>query len=94
VDQKNQLVIGPQPDNTYTITGDFMRSAQILAADADTPEMPTQYHMLIAYLAMEKYGYSEAAGEVLLASQKASTRMRRQLEMNQSPAIGWASPLA
>jgi len=89
VDPQNNIVVGPSPDAVYVITGDYHRSAQVLAADADTPEMPTQFHKLIVYKALEKYGYFESAAEVVARAQKESALLMGQLRMNQlsSPVI-------
>jgi len=53
VDPDDKIRLGIKPDNIYTVTGDYHRSAQILAADGDVPEMPAAYHSLIKYTAME-----------------------------------------
>ena len=94
VDPQNNLILGPQPDDTYTVTGEYMRSAQLLAADGDTPEMPSQFHGLIVARAMEKYALTESAEEVLVRARGDEKRLMRQLEANQLPAISVAGPMA
>ena len=60
------LLLGPPPNDIYAIGGLFYwQGNQILAADADTPEMPSDYHMTIVYRAIIKYGYNAVAREVL-----------------------------
>jgi len=94
VDHQDRLLLGSNPDDIYTITGEFQRGAQILAADADVPECPTQFHDLIWHYAMEHYGYYEAAPEALARSRKQGMRLMRQLEQNQLPELTIAGPLA
>lgn len=94
VDPGDQLVIGPKPDGVYVVNGDYQRSAQILAVDDDTPEIPTQYHMLIVYEAMKKYAGYEAAAEVYDRGNEQATKLMRQLEANQKTQIRLAPPLA
>lgn len=95
VDPLDNIVLGPSPNGIYTVTGDFIRSAQILAADADIPEMPTQFHNLIVYKAIEKYAiYEEVAPQILAYAQSESKRMMRQLENNQCPKFRMARSLA
>lgn len=94
IDPQNNIVIGPKPNGIYTITGDYQRSAQTLAADDDTPEMPSQYHMLIVYEAMQRYGYTESAPEVLARGEKYAGILMRQLQNNQLPGFRLAGPLA
>lgn len=85
IDPRNRLRLGPKPDAIYTVTGDYMKSAQVLAADADTPEMPTNFHMLIVYEAMKKYAAYESAPEVWNAAKAEYARMMRDLEVDQLP---------
>ncbi len=94
VDPQNNIVMGPKPNGIYTVVGDYQRSAQTLALDADTPEMPTDYHKLIVYRAMEDYGYFEAAPEVLARGVKKGSLLMRQLELDQLPAMREPEPLA
>ena len=56
--------LGPVPVEGYTVIGDYYRVATELSADADTPAMPSQFHMAIVYRAMMFYGVSEASPEV------------------------------
>ena len=94
IDPQNNLVLGPQPDAIYTITGDYERSAQVLAADSDTPEMPSRFHQLIVYEAMKKYAGSTAAPEVMFRATGEGRRLWRALERDQLPKISRARPLA
>lgn len=94
IDPQNNIVIGPKPDAIYTVTGEYQMAAQVLAADGDTPEMPANFHDLIVYRAMEKYGRFYAAGEVLERGEVEGGRLMRQLERDQLPAISLAEPLA
>lgn len=93
VDHLNRIRLGPVPNDAYTLTGDYQLSAQVLASDGDTPEMPSQYHMLIVYMAMQKYGYLEGAQEVLMRGQEEGNKMMRQLEANQKPMPRLGKPL-
>jgi len=61
----NTLYLGPTPDDIYRITGNYWKSIQTLVADADTPEMPSDYHVLIVYRALQKYAYNIVGQEVL-----------------------------
>lgn len=94
VDPQRNLIIGPKPDAIYTITGEYQMSAQVLAADADTPEMPSDYHQLIVYEAMKKAGGSSSASEVSARGITEGNKVMRQLEANQRPECVLAGPLA
>jgi len=94
IDPQNNLVIGPKPDAIYTVSGEYQMSAQVLAADGDTPELPSDYHDLIYWYALEKYGRFSASPEALQQAQRESSRLMRQLEANQLPPIALGGPLA
>lgn len=94
VDLLDRLVLGPTPDAVHILTGDYQLSAQTLSLDADIPEMPVQFHDLIVYLAMQKYGMIEGSSEVLMQGQTDGNRMMRQLELNQGSVIRLGGPMA
>lgn len=94
VDPQNNLVLGPKPNGIYVVSGNFQRGAQVLAANGDTPDMPSDFHDLIPFLAIAKYGYQQAAEEVVAKARMESVARMRQLEVNQLPEIETAEPLA
>lgn len=94
IDPQNQLVLGPTPADVYVITGEYQRGAQVLAADADVPEMPSDYHLLVVWWAIQKYGQSKVAAEIFNRGVMEGNRMMRQLEANQLPQVTWGGPLA
>jgi hypothetical protein len=94
IDPQLRLCLGPKPDAVYVVSGDYQRSPQILAADDDTPEFPSQFHMLVVYEAMKKYAGYESAPEVLVSSNVEAIKMWRDLERQQLPPITWGDALA
>jgi hypothetical protein len=89
-----KLLLGPKPDGEFTVSGQYWKSRQILVSDTDEPEMPEEFHMLIVWMALERYGIYESAGEVVAAGQKYSKRLMMRLELNQLPDVDMAPPLA
>lgn len=65
------ILLGPNPDDIYTVTGQYMKAAlKMTVADASTPTgLPTEFQMLIVYRAMMKYAAYEAAPEVMSEAQ-------------------------
>lgn len=94
IDPQNNLVLAPKPDGIYTLSGDYQRGVQVLAANGDTPDMPSRFHQLIVYDALAKYGGSLSAQEVLYRAEKEGGRLRRALERDQMPHVSMARPLA
>lgn len=90
-DQK--LYLGPKPDGEFTVSGQYWKTPQQLAVDADTPEMPAQFHELIVWQALEAYGLYESAGEVIARAQKNIRFYMGRLELNQLPDVQIAAPL-
>lgn len=93
VDHQNNLVLGPKPNGIYVIGGDFQRSAQRLTADADIPEMPIAYHLLIVYHAMAKYGANSVASEVFARAQLEAAKLGGALRQDQLEMMAMADAL-
>jgi hypothetical protein len=49
VDPQSRLCFGPVPDKAYELSGEYRASPQVLAVDADVPEMPAEYHRAIVW---------------------------------------------
>jgi hypothetical protein len=47
-----KMLLHPIPDKVYTVRGLYRKSSQTLDADDDIPEMPEEYHDLIAEVAL------------------------------------------
>ena len=94
IDPQNNIVLGPVPNAIYTITGEYQLSPQILAANADVPEMPSQFHQIIVFKAMTKYGAGTSAPEVSGRGISEGNSMMRALEINQMISVQMAGPLA
>jgi hypothetical protein len=94
VNPKDEIQLGIAPNDIYTVSGEYHKSPQILTADADVPEMPSQYHNLIMYQAMEWYGYHEVAPEVIARAEKGINRIMNQLRKNQETPFRVGGPLA
>ena len=93
-DPTQAFVLGPIPDATYTVSGDYQIGPQILAADGDTPEMPSRFHRLIVYEAMMKYGGNRVSPETMLRATTEGSRLRSALGRDQLPEITRGASLA
>lgn len=94
INPQNKIVIGPIPDGTYVISGDYERSAQTLSDNDDKPEMPSDFHNLLMYEAMIRYGYDQSSPELVNRGVNYSNILLRQLEADQGEMLTLARPLA
>lgn len=94
IDPRNKLRLGAKPDAIYTLTGEYQKSAQTLAADGDIPEMPVQYHQIIVARAMKRYAASNAAPEVWAAAQDVEAPLSDALYADQIPEPRFGPALA
>jgi len=83
----NELMLGPKPDAIYTVLGEYQKSNQILALDADTPEMPEDYHMLIVWYALKSYAAYAPAPEVWTRAEDEAGALFTALNRSQLPAF-------
>ena len=65
-----------------------------VAADADTPALPSNFHMLIVFRAMYYYGGYESASEVYQRGEFEFKRLMERLNIDQLPTIVSGPPLA
>ena len=84
-DQK--LAFGYLPNLAYTVYGEYIKTPQELTADADEPEMPTQFHSAIVYRALMLYARYESAGEIYQDAYDNYRRIMSQLRNDQGPTI-------
>lgn len=62
VSPAGEIVFGPSPDKAYVLNGRYRRRPQVLAADADTPICPEQFHDLIWEAALKRLSGHDEAG--------------------------------
>jgi hypothetical protein len=88
-----KLILSPPPDDIYTLRGKYRKSSQILALDADIPEIPVQFHTIIKDAGLCYIeGFDEGPRIPLY-------RLRMlpnwsMLEAHQLPKVTWGEPLA
>lgn len=85
IDPQDNIVVGPEPNDIYTILGEYQRSAQNLTADADVPELPADFHLLLAYEALLIYGTDQAATEQIAQAENRGGTLKRNLMTYQLP---------
>lgn len=71
-DPAGNLHVFPKPDDVYSIEFEYFKTAQVLAANGDTPDMHSDYHQLIVYEALKRFGKAEDAPEVIKLGEEAA----------------------
>lgn len=88
-----RLLLGPNPNDIYTVRGEYYKLPVAMTADADTPGMPERFHMAIVYRAMMDYASYESAPEVYERGFTKYTEIMRRLEDDQMPTLVQAGAL-
>lgn len=83
------LLLWPIPDATgYTVVGEYYRAPHEMTADDDEPIMPTKYHRLIVWRALNFYAGHAASAETFA---QAAQEYRRLLAMMRGTELERAS---
>lgn len=77
------LIVDVPCDLAYTLTGEFYKAPDLLAADIDVSDIPAEYHRLIICEAGIKYGNKEAALEVINGMEAEYSYLIEKLEGDQ-----------
>lgn len=88
------IKLGPAPNAVFRVSGEYQKSVTTLAASADEPTYPDEYHMLPVYLGMMKYGRYTGASEVYSDGERLYRKLLRRMERTQLPMVRMARPLA
>lgn len=80
-----QIALGPVPDATYTVTGKYYLSPQVIdpeavGADLVVPRMPLKFQMMIVWRALAHYGEYMSAVEAQARGEKEFKKMMRRME--------------
>lgn len=89
------IAFGPTPDAGYTVRGEFFHRPNTMTANADEPELPVQFHPLIAWWAVViAHGHDEAAvtGPALTHAKDQKAMYLSALENRELPGITVGGP--
>ena len=88
------LGLGMKPDAAWKVVFEYYKKPVLLSADADVPSMPSQFHDLIAYRALKRYGVFMSAPEVISSAQEEIDQIWPRLLADQLPMVTSGPPLA
>lgn len=84
---KSLILALPPDDTSYTVTGDYQKTPTTLSLDADTPEMPTRFHMMIVWKTLMHYGGYESSPEAYSRGEKEYDKLMSKLMLDQLPKL-------
>ena len=90
----NSLILWPIPDAVYNINGERYKAAPTLDEDADEPEFPERFHMIVVWKAVIDYAGWTAADEKYAHAMNRYTAMLRKLQIDQREKMLHGPPLA
>lgn len=95
ISPQNELRVGPKPDKAYVFRGEYYQVVQDLTVDSDVPNLPSDYHDIVAWRGLLLLAENdEAVGQVGEANAEYG-RLLSALESTQLPTLSFAQePLA
>ncbi len=78
---------GPKPDAAYTVRGEYRKTAQILAANADEPDMPERFHDVIVWRAIMLMAGADEAVTALQDARAKYSELYRGLVRDCTPRM-------
>lgn len=91
----NALCLGNVPgDAAHQVAGWYQAAASDLTGNDATPGMPSEFHMLIVFRAMMKFGAGDNAPEVFTEGKSGYDTMLSAMKRTQLDSVTWGGPLA
>ena len=84
-----RLCVGPAPDKAYVLRGQYRRKAQVLAADADTPIIPDDFHNAIVRQALLNMIDSDEGYDALAPKAAKYAQVHQALVIDQTPQVSF-----
>lgn len=93
ISPQGEFCLGPVPDASYTARGEYQKSAQELAADADIPELPdTTLHTVIVWKALLLLSqFDEGTWETSVATVRCQDDLKSMKKYRPTVTIGFGS---
>lgn len=82
-----EFCLGPKPDDTYVVRGEYRKSPQELTANGDIPEMPARFHDVIAWYALLLLAEHDEAELHIAVAMRRFRELMSDLERDQLPEI-------
>lgn len=90
-DDSRSLRIYPVPDDAYAIHGRFWFNSGALSADADVPELPSRFHDILVWKAVQSMGEYMGKDQAIRQGRERYERHRTDLIQNQTQKVEFAN---
>lgn len=93
ISPQGEMCFGPIPDATYTVRGEYQKSAQVLAANEDVPELPdSNLHTVIVWKALVLLAqFDEGQWPVGVGTVRCQDDLRSMQKYRPTITIGYGS---
>lgn len=83
IDEQDRFLVGPAPGSAYKLRAEFWLSPTELTADADVPDMPERFHMVLVWRALIDMAKTDAKPEILAMAEDNYAKAHAQLLRDQ-----------
>ena len=87
VSPAGELSFGTTPDKTYIIRGEYQKAPQVLENNQDVPDLPSQYHSIIAWRAMMYVGEHDEGATAMAVAMSRYRQALFELERDYLPKM-------
>lgn len=70
IDEQDRFLVGPKPAAAYKLRAEYWMSPTELADDADEPDMPAKFHMLLVWRALVDLAKTDAKPELVAMAEE------------------------
>lgn len=81
------LILGPKPLGVHTVLGRYYKLPVALVNDADEPDFPERYHMIVVWRALLSYGGYEMAQDSMARAKNEYQKIMDRLKFDQLQPI-------
>ena len=84
IDENQQLLVGPAPNDAYMLRKEYWKEPSELAADADEPDLPDRFKWIVMWRALQEIAKSDAKPEILARAEANYAQLHGALLLDQA----------
>lgn len=83
-DESHRFLVGPKPAVAYKLRAEYWKTPTTLAANTDEPDMPSRFHMILVWRALQDVAKADAKPELLALAEQNYATLHGQLFREQA----------